>query len=247
MKLSKLTSAIALAAAFVASHADASVIIGGTRVIYPLADREVSVKLDNDSTSPSLVQVWVDDGNADAGPGETKAPFVVTPPIFRMAPQKSQTLRVIFSGGQLPQDRESVYWLNVLDVPPKPTGEAAKANTLQLALRTRIKIFARPDKLEGKPVDAPAKLTWAVVADPSGNGQALQVTNPTPYFVSFSEFEVQNGNKTFKNDQGGMVAPSGTTVLTVPKMNAVGQGAKVRFTAISDYSAALPGEASIAK
>jgi len=106
--------------ALLAGSASASVIVGGTRVVYPLDQREVTVRLENDSKNPSLVQVWMDDGNADAKPGETKVPFLITPPIFRMEPRKTQMLRVIFSGDtSLPQDRESVYWFNVLDIPPK--------------------------------------------------------------------------------------------------------------------------------
>jgi chaperone protein EcpD len=243
--LPPMLPAIALAAALLAGHADASVTIGGTRVVYPLAQREVTVKLDNDSKAPSLVQVWIDDGKADTAPGESKAPFMVTPPIFRMEPQKSQTLRVIYTGDALPADRESVFWLNVLDIPPKPTGEAAESNTLQFAFRTRIKIFARPAKLEGQPEDAPAQLSWKLVPDPDGEGQALSVTNPTPYHVSFSEFAVDGGGHSFKNDTGGMVAPEGTTVLAVPDMDGMDAGAKVHFTAISDYAAALPGEATL--
>ena len=46
--------------------------IGGTRVVYPLENREVTVKLDNDRREPSLVQVWMDNGNADAKPGEAR-------------------------------------------------------------------------------------------------------------------------------------------------------------------------------
>jgi len=236
---------MALAGALLAGHAYASVTIGGTRVIYPMAEREVTVKVENDSRAPSLVQVWVDDGKTDADPGESKVPFAVTPTIFRMEPQKSQTLRVMFTGdAALPKDRESVFWLNVLDIPPK-SAKAANANTLQFAFRTRIKIFVRPAKLDGKPEDAPAQLSWQLVPAADGKGQALRVTNPTPYHVSFSEFGVDDGSRSFKNDLGGMVAPEGTTVLNVPHMAGAHAGAKVHFTAISDYAAALPGEAAL--
>jgi chaperone protein EcpD len=241
------TSVIALAGALIAGQANASVTIGGTRVIYPLGDREVTVKLDNDSSSPSLVQVWIDDGQAQSAPGEGKVPFVVTPPIFRMGPQKAQALRVIYTGDSLPQDRESVFWLNVLDIPPKPSGATADANTLQIALRTRIKLFVRPAKMDGLPEEAPTKLSWKLVPDATGRGQALEVTNPTPFHVSFSEFAVEAGGKTYKNEAGGMVGPKGATVLAVPNMNGVGDSAKVRFVAISDFSAPLPGEASLSK
>ncbi|MFM0606040.1 fimbria/pilus periplasmic chaperone [Paraburkholderia sediminicola] len=244
--LGKMTMGIGFACALLAGSAQASVTIGGTRVVYPLEQREVTVKLDNDSHNPSLVQVWMDDGNADAKPGEIKVPFVITPPIFRMDPKKAQTLRVMYSGEALPQDRESVYWLNVLDIPPKANG-TADANSLQLAYRTRIKVFVRPAKLPGKPEDAPAQLSWKVVASPDGKGEAVSVSNPTPYYVSFSEVDVESDGHTFKNEQGGMVAPRASVVLPVAKMNGVSAGSKVHYTAISDYGGALNGDATLGK
>lgn len=227
-----------------AGAAQASVTVGGTRVVYPLDQREVTVKLDNDSRNPSLVQVWMDDGNADAKPGEIKVPFIITPPIFRMDPQKSQTLRVMYSGEALPQDRESVYWLNVLDVPPK-AANTADANTLQFAFRTRIKVFVRPPKLPGRPEDAPRQLDWKVVPSPDGKGQALSVTNPSAYHVSFSAIVVTANGHTYKNDSGGMVAPLGKGIIPVTQMNGVQASAKVHYTAISDYGGAIEGDATL--
>jgi chaperone protein EcpD len=242
--LKKTTMTIGLACALLVGSAHASVTIGGTRVVYPLEQREVTVKLDNDSNTPSLVQVWMDEGNAEAKPGEIKVPFVITPPIFRMDPKKGQMLRVMYSGEALPQDRESVYWLNVLDIPPKAEA-TADANVLQLAYRTRIKMFVRPEKLPGKPEDAPAQLTWKVTEAKDGKGQALSVSNPTPYHVSFSGVDVESGGHTYKNERGGMVAPFATEVLPVDKMNAVAAGAKVHYNAINDYGGAIAGDATL--
>jgi len=234
-----------LVAALLAGDASASVTIGGTRVIYPLDQREVTVKLENDSKNPSLVQVWMDDGNAESKPGETKVPFVITPPIFRMEPRKTQMLRVIFSGDTtLPQDRESVYWLNVLDIPPKAEPKA-DVNSLQFAFRTRIKVFVRPKKLSGSVDEAPRQLEWKLVAAPQGSGQALSVSNPTPYYVSFSEIDVVEGAQTWRNESGGMVPPRGTAVISVPKMQAVSGKATVHFTVINDYGGALSGDAPL--
>ncbi|MEC5409469.1 fimbria/pilus periplasmic chaperone [Paraburkholderia sp. MPAMCS5] len=245
MKLLKeMTTAIGLACALLAGGAHASVTIGGTRVVYPLEEREVTVKLDNDSNAPSLVQVWIDDGDANAKPSEVKVPFVITPPIFRMDPKKAQMLRVMYAGEALPQDRESVYWLNVLDIPPK-AADSAGVNTLKLAYRTRIKVFARPGKLPGKPEDAPAQLTWKMAASPDGKGEAVSVSNPTPYYVSFSEVEVESGGRSFRNEQGGMVAPHGSLVLSIPKMNKVVAGSKVHYTAINDYGGPINGDAAL--
>jgi chaperone protein EcpD len=242
--LKKTTMTIGLVCALLSGGVHASVTIGGTRVVYPLEQREVTVKLDNDSSAPSLVQVWMDDGDANAKPGDIKAPFVITPPIFRMEPKKGQMLRVMYSGEALPQDRESVYWLNVLDIPPKAEA-AGDANMLQLAYRTRIKVFVRPAKLAGQPEEAPAQLSWKITASKDGKGQEVSVSNPTPYHVSFSEFNVESEGHTFKNERGGMVAPFATEVLPVEKMNAVSAGAKVHYSAISDYGGAIAGDATL--
>ncbi|WP_245932843.1 fimbrial biogenesis chaperone [Caballeronia novacaledonica] len=225
-----------------AGAAHASVTIGGTRVIYPLDQREVSVKLNNDSRAPALVQVWMDDGNADAKPGDIKTPFVITPPIFRMDPNKSQTLRLMYGGDALPQDRESVFWLNVLDVPPK-AGAKPDANTLQMAYRTRIKVFVRPPQLPGRPDEAPKTLEWRVVPAAGGAGLALSVSNPSAYHVSFSEISVSSNGRTFKNETGGMVAPRSTQIIPVPQMSGVTSG-KVHFIAISDYGGPIEGDAT---
>jgi chaperone protein EcpD len=244
MKLGRIAIGIGFACVLLVGNVDASVTIGGTRVVYPLDQREVTVKLDNDSLAPSLVQVWMDDGHPDAKPGDIKVPFLITPPIFRMDPQKSQTLRVMYSGEALPTDRESVYWLNVLDIPPKAK-EAPDSNILQLAFRTRVKVFVRPPKLPGNPEEAPARLSWKIAAAPDGKGEALSVTNPTPYYVSFSEVDVESSGRTFKNEKGGMVAPHATEVMPIALMNAVPAGAKVHYTAISDYGGAIKGDATL--
>ena len=112
----------------------AGVVVNGTRVIYPAQAREVTVQVDNVGDSPALVQAWIDSGDANQTADTSDAPFVLTPPIARVEPGRSQALRVIFSGAQLPTDRESVFWLNVLDVPPSPdNADSGDQNYLQVA------------------------------------------------------------------------------------------------------------------
>jgi len=110
---------------------------------FPSNEREVSVKLSNEGEAPGLVQAWVDNGDIDSSPESAKAPFVLTPPVFRVDPKKGQTMRLLYTREPLPDDRESVFWLNLLEVPPKPQ-DAEDSNFLQMAFRTRIKIFYRP-------------------------------------------------------------------------------------------------------
>lgn len=184
--------------------ASAAVQITGTRVIYPAGEREVVVRLNNASDRPALVQAWLDSGDASVQPGVEQLPFVVLPPLVRVEARKGQALRIAKAGGQLPPDRESVFWLNVLDVPPKVANAAAQ-NVMQLAFRTRLKLFYRPDNLPGTPEAAAEALTWVVV--PHGKGFALRVRNEAAYHVSFSQIALKVGTKTYRVDAGGMVDP----------------------------------------
>ena len=106
MKKSILTMLLVITAAFPACG---SVVISGTRVIYPATEREVTVKMENKGSSPVLIQSWVDNGDQNSTPDTAKAPFLLTPPINRVNAGKGQTLRIRFTGETLPQDKESIY------------------------------------------------------------------------------------------------------------------------------------------
>jgi chaperone protein EcpD len=242
--LNRIACGLGLVAALLGGSAGASVTVGGTRVVYPLENREVTVKLSNDRGEPALVQVWMDKGNADAKPGETSAPFVLTPPIFRMDANKSQTLRMMYTGDALPQDRESVFWLNVLDVPPK-SAKSVDVNTLQFAFRTRIKVFARPKGLPGTPDEAPSQVTWKLVPSADNKGYDIRATNPSAYYVSFGKIDVTGGGQTYTNDIGGMVAPRGTAQFPVKNLKAVPANAHVKYSSISDFGGSQPFDAPI--
>ncbi|WP_411705940.1 fimbria/pilus periplasmic chaperone [Edaphovirga cremea] len=54
-------------------------VIGGTRVIYPEKEREITVKLTNAGKSPVLAQSWIDDGNVDSKPDNISVPFLLIP------------------------------------------------------------------------------------------------------------------------------------------------------------------------
>jgi fimbrial chaperone protein/chaperone protein EcpD len=189
-------------------HAQASMVIAGTRVIYNAKEREVTVRLSNEGQLPALTQVWLDKGNAAASPATISVPFTVTPPVARVDPGKGQTLRIFHTGEAMPQDRESVFWLNVLEVPPAPKDQP-DANKLQLAFRTRIKLFYRPSGLPGSAEEAPAKIEWRLLR--KGTQTFVEARNPTPYFVSLASLEVTGEGKSAKFDLGGMVGPGETT------------------------------------
>jgi len=218
-----------------ALSAEAAIVITGTRVVYPEQNREVNVRLANVETAPVLVQAWVDDGRADANPDEIKVPFVLMPPVFRVEPQKGQTLRIMYTGTDLPADRESVFWLNVQEIPQKAKGD----NTLQIAVRQRIKFFYRPTGLSGKVEEAPAQLRWRLVQR-DGRAQ-LEVSNPSAYFVSLASVKVRSGGRDYAAE-AEMVPPSSTRLFAVKDLpaGAASAGIKVHFESINDYGAVEP-------
>jgi P pilus assembly chaperone PapD len=221
----------------------ASVVIAGTRVIYNAKDAEQTIKLTNEGKSPALTQVWLDRGDPKASPSTTRVPFTVTPPVARVDPGKGQTLRILYTGESLPKDRESVFWLNVLEVPPKPSADEAGANRLQMAFRSRIKLFFRPAGLKGTQDEAPAQISWRLVE--RGNRSLLEARNPTPYYVSFASLELTGGGRAATFEDGGMVGPGETQTFPLAGEVFRGAGAKVRYQAINDYGGPAAGEATM--
>ena len=247
MKLSlRILSMLAAAIFLGAGTAHANVVIYGTRVVYPAQDRDITVRLQNVGDRPSLIQAWVDHGNSHSQPDTAKAPFLITPPLFRIDAHKAQDLRIIFTGAKLPADRESLFWLNVLEIPPKPSARELQGNKnyLQLAIRSRLKLFYRPAGLTGDPQKAPGKLTWRARRD--RRGWTLEVDNPTPYHVTLARVQLQVDGKTYAAATG-MVDPDASLVLKVKGLaKAPAQGTRVSYQIINDYGALAAFKGTVA-
>ena len=124
----------------------------GNRIIYPADSREVSVQLTNRGDVPGVVQVWLDDGDAQSVPQTAAAPFVTTPPVFRMAAHAGQTVRLRYIGKPVAQDRESLWWFNFIQIPPI-NKDAQNDNQLLVLVRSRVKVLVRPKGLVGSPLE----------------------------------------------------------------------------------------------
>lgn len=233
--------AICLVLGSLAGTARAGIQIEGTRVVYPGGDREVTVKLANNGDGPRLIQAWVDAGNPEETAETAKSPFTVTPPVARIEAGKGQVLRVFHTGEPLPQDRESVFWLNVLEIPPKPTLDPSNdsGNFVQFAVRNRIKLFFRPKGLMGGPMTAAEHLRWRP-AKKDGK-PALECINSSAFSVSFNAV----GLKGMMKPQvfgGGMVPAFGTQVFALQDVSAIPADAKVSFSVINDQGGFVPKE-----
>lgn len=201
---------------FIASVAHAGITIGGTRVVYPESKKESSIGITNPDNLDYLVQSWVEtEDNA-----REKAPFLITPPLFRLDAKQENVLRIIRTGGNLPADRESLFWLNIKSIPSSARNESV--NTLQIAIKTRIKLLYRPSGITGKPEDVATQLSWHT------RGNQLIVENPTPFYMNFQAVTL-NGQKVTK---ATWAVPKTETHFAIPGNV---RGSNVTYSIITDY------------
>lgn len=201
------------------TSASAGVVIGGTRIIFDGAKKEASISITNPDDVPYLIQSWIDVQDGQSG----KAPFIITPPLYRLDGGQKNLERIVMTGS-LPQGQESLFWLNIKAIP----SASKQMNSLQIAVKTRIKLIYRPESLRAStPEEQTNKLTWRRA------GNALQVNNPTPYVINFNEITV--GGK--KLDDVTYVMPSGS--VRFPLLNGT-NGNTLTFKVINDYG--NPGE-----
>lgn len=161
------------------SSAQAAVALQYTRLVMAAPQDQIALRVWNPEDEPVLVQAWFDKGDADAPPESINVPFMVSQPLLRLDGGANRDILIRRIGAQgLPPDRESVVWLNVLDVPPRGESE----NHLQATIRQRIKLFWRPEGLPGKAESAATGVEWRWLQE--RDGAVLEARNPSAFHVS---------------------------------------------------------------
>lgn len=128
--------------------AHAGIVILGTRAIFPAEKNEIVIQLINKGDNASLVQSWVDDGDTSLPPEKIQVPFLLSPPVIRVKGNSGQQLKIKKISNNLPTYKESLFYLNVLDIPPNTPMDTGK-NVVKFAMQNRIKMFYRPKGLSG--------------------------------------------------------------------------------------------------
>lgn len=199
-----------LISSFVSITTWAGIAVTNTRVIYPANAKSVNVQLNNLLDKPALAQVWTDNGNPSEVPAAKDNPFLVSPPVSRLNAQANQIVRIMFKPNmQMAQDRESLYWFNLLDVPPLSKSDESK-NVLQFSIRSRLKLFYRPDNLSM--TQSQAFKTIKFKQNTAKN--SIEVENPSPYYITFNRLDFKtNQNETISYTADLMVAPLSKKVV----------------------------------
>ncbi|MGX5022265.1 fimbrial biogenesis chaperone [Enterobacter sp. UPMP2060] len=213
----------------------ANIVINGTRVVYPAEEKEISVKLNNKGTTPILIQAWIDKGDQNINPDDGNVPFFINPPMNRVNAGKGQTLRISYTGGEtLPQDRESVFWLNVLEIPPNNI-KGKDSNKLQVAFRSRIKLFYRPAQLKKNSAEAAESIKWKI-----DNGKLTAINN-SPYHVTLLNVRDENGKT---ESVGEMISPFSQFEIKSNKGPFI-HGHTISWSYINDWGAIKKTSATI--
>ena len=194
----------------------AGVVIGGTRFIYPEAADSISFEVKNTSSDTYLVNTKI---TQESG----SAPFIATPPLFPISPGDANKIRIVRTGGSLPNDRESLFHLYIAAI---PSGKAP-TNSLQIAVKSRMKLFYRPENLRKGAAEAWQKLEW------SQTNREWQGRNLSPYYITLSQLKVNNR----PNNAVIMLAPFEQQRFTGCEKS---QPCSISWRSINDYGALTP-------
>lgn len=227
MRLLKYATLLCALSSAVA-HAGVSIV--GTRIVYPSNAKSVNVQLNNSFNTAALVQAWIDDGDPSSIPAAEKIPFILNPALTRVEAQKGQVIRILpLDVSHLAKDRESIFWFNMLDIPPEdPSLE--KTNRINFTVRTRIKMFYRPSTIKLKPEQAYKALQFSQNAQ-----QQVSLNNPTPYFITLIKISDGSHQAIEDGEQAIMLQPFEQRTLSNFKLNP--SATKISYRLINDLGA----------
>ena len=217
--------AFAFVALCLANNAKGAIGLDRTRVIFEGGKEAVSMNITNNNTQlPYLAQGWIEDEQGK----KIISPLAVLPPVQRLEPGKNSQVKVqaLPAAKLLAQDRETVYYFNLREIPPR----SDKANTLQIALQTRIKLFDRPASIV--PSQQELANPWQEKLTLTRRGDHYQVNNPTPYFITLVDARSARDAKTAADFEPLMVPPKGSLKLGP---SAAALGATPYLTYVNDY------------
>lgn len=189
------------------SHA--AITLDRTRTIFNGSDKSITIVVSNKNKKlPYLAQAWIENENSE----KITSPFIIVPPLQRLEPEQSSQVRIeaLSQIKNLPQDRESLFYFNLREIPPK----SSKPNVLQIALQSKIKLFYRPSSL----ILTPNQLMnqpWQEDLVLLKNGKNIIAKNPTPYFTTIVSAGKSKNTPDIKDFQAVMIPPLGEKSLNV--------------------------------
>ncbi|EOG1984938.1 TPA: fimbria/pilus periplasmic chaperone [Proteus mirabilis] len=209
-----------------ASQTFAAISLDRTRIIFNSEQKSVSLTISNKNNQlPYLAQGWIENEQGK----KVSTPFAILPPIQRLEPEKSSQLRIeaLPEVKKLPQDRESIFYFNLREIPPK----SDKPNVLQLALQSKIKLFYRPSSIELTSTEK-VNTPWQNQLVLLKKGNNYIIDNPTPFFITIVGAKKANGQRISNEFKAVMVSPFNSIPLGV-FVDKLGNNPKLTY--VNDY------------
>ncbi|XOQ04105.1 MAG: molecular chaperone [Hafnia paralvei] len=208
-------------------NSSATVQLGANRLIYDAKKSDVSMVLKNSEDRAYLIQSWVDaKGNSQLE--NSKLPFVISPPLFKIQPKSENVVQVIYPGSGLPADRESLVWLNIKVIPSMTLEEQRQKNKVVVAVNYRVKLFYRPDGLQGSSSDATSKLHWKKTGS-----DKLTAINDSAYYVTMNKIAFNGKSVPISvTTNNSLVAPHSTTDFDIKDTGKI----EVKWSSVNDFS-----------
>lgn len=211
----------------------ASVTIVGNRIVYPQNAGSVEVRLKNNDNLPYVIQAWVDTGNTSSTPEDsTNVPFRIMPPLVKIAAYSGQSIRLNLIGGEsLPGNKESLFWLNTLQIPPANIEGATEKNSILFLIRNRIKLFYRPERIGN-----PDKL-FSGVQVRVYDSTKLVINNNRPWFLSLANVSVSDSKNTVICNAETLAPYSSKSLRCHSVLQSLNAPIKISLSAFNDQGA----------
>jgi len=225
---SKACASISLAMCLALAPAigQAALTLNNTRIVFNGDKLSTSIVVKNPSQSTYAVQTWI---NTVADDTTTAVPFSTSPLLFKIHAGSEQLVQINGLPNTLPKDRESLFFFNMQEI---PENSSETGNQLNIALRTRIKLFYRPPALKGTPTDPLKSLTFAL--NEQNGVPHLRVRNPSPFHVTFIRLEVKGAGQHLKLKNTAMLDPFGEQAYPLTGLKP-GGNLRAQFSVINDY------------
>jgi P pilus assembly chaperone PapD len=195
--------------------------LNGSRFIYNEDHKNIALEITNNSKETYGGQVWIDNVLL---PKDDVA-FVPMPSFFKVNGGKIQVVRIM-NINELVKDKESVFWLNVQEIPP---ANKEQKNAMVVAIHTQVKLIYRPTSLMANRQNAESKLILVK------QGNSYMLNNPTPYFFSLTTINVNGKEVELTNalsEELSIVSPKSSILLNGVELT---PSSKVIIKAIDDY------------
>lgn len=222
---------------FFTATSNASVIMSGTRVIYPADAKEKTIQFSNPDAVPYLIQVTVNEQETNSN--TESSDFIISPPLFRIEPHSGQSVRLTWAGGRRPDNRESIFYITFTQIPAL-SKEIGDKNKLIFTVASKVKLFFRPQSLKNIPHNIAEQLSV------HKSGDSFIVKNPTGYYLTVASITTQQDQHKTIISNPAMVSPfSDSAIKSLRKQDNLSVGQRIRITTINDYGVGITTETTI--